>query len=389
VGAGRVIVLGDNACLTNEGLVDGHRFVGHLLSYLAAPLAGPQAAWRQVALVLSLASLLVLLARRMSAARLAVSCVLLAISLACCQKISGDLSRVVPDGEKITSLGPGGPTNRLAYIDATHLEPNTVQAWEFDAINGLALNLQRNGYLPLRLHDSLGARLERASLLISIGPAGQFSHAERQQIRQFVERGGSLISTVGAEESAPSAPLLAEFGLRVPASPVPTAGDWLEPEPFGRTKAGYLEVKEDSRPPYQAAVRFHAAWPVETIGQPDQDTEVLAYGRNTLPVVESEAELPVILMRTVGQGQVVLIGDTAFAMNKNLEYIGGEPFFGGHENAHFWRWLLTQLRGEPAWIPPRPPERVQNSQETDDTEADDTETDDTEADDTKAPEEES
>ena len=47
VGAGRVMVLGDNTCLTNEGLVDGYRFAGHLLSYLAAPSAGPQVAWRQ------------------------------------------------------------------------------------------------------------------------------------------------------------------------------------------------------------------------------------------------------------------------------------------------------------------------------------------------------
>ena len=57
----------------------------------------------------------------------------------------------------------------------------------------------------------------------------------------------------------------------------------------------------------------------------------------------------------------MLIGDTCFAMNKNLEYIGGEPFFGAHENAHFWRWLLTRLQGQPEWIPPRPPERVQES----------------------------
>ena len=108
---------------------------------------------------------------------------------------------------------------------------------------------------------------------------------------------------------------------------------------------------------------------METIEPTETDTEVLAYGRNTLPVVESEAELPVILMRAVGRGRVVLIGDTAFAMNKNLEYIGGEPFYGGHENAHFWRWLLTQLRGEPLWVPPRPPERVQNAQEADDPES--------------------
>ena len=49
----------------------------------------------------------------------------------------------------------------------------------------------------------------------------------------------------------------------------------------------------------------------------------------------------------------MVIGDSGFAMNKNLEYIGGQPFAGGYENAHFWRWLLTWLNDRPAWIPPK------------------------------------
>ena len=40
-------------------------------------------------------------------------------------------------------------------------------------------------------------------------------------------------------------------------------------------------------------------------------------------------------------------------MNKNLEYIGGEPFNGRHENAHFWRWLISRLTPGPEWVPPR------------------------------------
>jgi hypothetical protein len=51
---------------------------------------------------------------------------------------------------------------------------------------------------------------------------------------------------------------------------------------------------------------------------------------------------------------VVVIGDTSFAMNKNLEFIGGQPLDGGHENAHFWRWLISRMLGEEAWIPPPP-----------------------------------
>ena len=358
IGAGRVIVLGDNASLTNEGLVHGHALVGNLLSYLATPVSGPQAIGRQVIVALCLAGLLVLLAWQINATKLTAVCLLLASSLACGQLINARSLREVPDGTQIATNASGGPQNRLAYIDATHLEPYSVRAWGFDALNGLALTLERNGYLPLLLADFTAARLERAGLLVSIGPSRRFTADQRALVRQFVAHGGILISMVGAEEADASAALLADFALRVPPSPVPTTGSGYEPEPFGRTRAGYLVVEEDENDPYQVAVRLHAAWPIEA--QAD-NVEVLANGRNQLPVVQSETELPVILAAQVGQGHVVLIGDTCFAMNKNLEYIGGEPFYGAHENAHFWRWLLTRLQGQPEWVPPRPPERVRES----------------------------
>jgi hypothetical protein len=360
VGAGRVIVIGDHSSLTNEGLVNGHALVGDLLSYLAAPVSGPQVLWRQIVFMLCLAGLLTLLAWHIRATTLVASCVLLASSLAVGQLINTSHLPLVPDGAKVAPRGPAGPQNRIAYIDATHLEPYSVQAWAFDALNGLALNLARNGYLPLTLNDFTAARLEHAALLVSIGPSRRFSAAERAHVRQFVERGGILISMVGAEEADASAALLEDFGLRVPPSPVPTTGSQYEPEPFGRTRASYLEVEEDENARYQAAVRLYAAWPIEA--QAD-GAVVLAYGRNQLPVVQSNAELPVILTCQCGQGHVVLIGDTCFAMNKNLEYIGGDPFHGAHENAHFWRWLLTRLQGLPEWVPPRPPASVQKSDE--------------------------
>ncbi len=57
-------------------------------------------------------------------------------------------------------------------------------------------------------------------------------------------------------------------------------------------------------------------------------------------------------MQRSGKGTVVLVGDTCFAMNKNLEYESGTAFEGLRENADFWRWLLSFLRGETMWIPP-------------------------------------
>ena len=157
----------------------------------------------------------------------------LALALVCCQGFNAASALLIPDGRRIATPTGSPVGSRLAYIDATHLEPASRQFWGFDSLNGLMLNLQRNGYLPLMLHDHLAERLPGAGLFISIAPAQAFSRAELQQVRQFVEEGGSLICMVGAEDAAASASLLAELGLNVPVSPVPTGGTQYEPEPFG------------------------------------------------------------------------------------------------------------------------------------------------------------
>ena len=59
-------------------------------------------------------------------------------------------------------------------------------------------------------------------------------------------------------------------------------------------------------------------------------------------------------MRRLGRGKAVVVADTDFAMNKNLEREGGQPFEGMRENADFWRWLLDYLNDLPAWTPPKP-----------------------------------
>ena len=110
-----------------------------------------------------------------------------------------------------------------------------------------------------------------------------------------------------------------------------------EPEPLGFFKSPYVEAKG-----YRAHVRFHAAWPV---GSTDQSARVIAYGAS---------EVPAIIMRPVGKGKIVLVGDTSFVMNKNLEREGGEAFEGMRENADFWRWFIPYLTGGPAWYPSAP-----------------------------------
>jgi hypothetical protein len=133
---------------------------------------------------------------------------------------------------------------------------------------------------------------------------------------------------------------LAQFGLRVPASPVPTGGKQREPEPMGRFRSLYLDAKDYNAGDYKVGVLFYAGWPVELRGDRG---EVLVRGTN---------EQPIVAYGKVGRGAAILIGDTGFAMNKNLEYVTGDPFEGRYENAHFWRWMLSRVSGGPEWLPP-------------------------------------
>ena len=64
--------------------------------------------------------------------------------------------------------------------------------------------------------------------------------------------------------------------------------------------------------------------------------------------------VPSMLMRRIGSGKMLVVGDTAFAMNKNLEIESGAAFEGLRENPDFWRWLITDLREQPHWTPPDP-----------------------------------
>ena len=267
---------------------------------------------------------------------------LLAIALAGCGNLSWRSGDLLPDGRLVQSVGETGATNRLAYIDASHLESYSDLNWGFDAINGLALTLMRNGYLTLSLPEIRRERLERASLVVLIAPSRPFSREECACFAEFVRQGGSVICTAGAEDAAASRSLLAQLGLEVPQSPVPTGGGWHEPEPFGRFRSLYLDANDYGAGNYRAGVLFHAGWPVEL---KSRRGEVLVRGKADRPIVARS-------LSDVGPGTVVLIGDSGFALNKNLEYITGEPFEDRYENAHFWRWLLSRITGRTEWVPP-------------------------------------
>ena len=324
VGKGKVVVFGDTSSLTNGINVSSHVFTSRLFAYLTEGSFRAHAGWRQFVGVLLSVAILILLMRQPKEWAVALSVLGLAGSFVVTSRATSHAWEAFPNGRLKSP-------NNLVYIDTSHLEASSGESWRGDGVGGLVLTLMRNGYLTLSLPQLDAARLQRAGLFISVAPHRSYSSSERNAIRDFVANGGIFVLTAGGEEAEPSRLLLSDLGFSIGTERL----DAQETVPMGHFKSPYLR-SDDQR----AFVRFHAAWPVICNAA---EAQVIAYGRDNLPV---------IVMRRIGSGKVVVIGDTRFATNDNLELEDGEPFEGLRENADFWRWFLTQLRDEPAWVPP-------------------------------------
>jgi len=324
VGRGKIVAFGDTSSFTNGINVSSHVFTSRLFAYLANGSARAHALWRQLLGLLLGAAILGLLIRWPHERTVILLALGLAGSFIVTSAATSHAWESFPDGRLKFP-------NNLAYIDASHLEASSGESWRGDGVGGLVLTLMRNGYLTLSLPQVNAERLERAGLFISVAPHRGFSPSERATIRDFVNRGGTFILTVGCDEAGPSRPLLSDFGFGIGTDRL----NGLESVPMGHFKSPYLQSEGQ-----RVFVRFHAAWPVICT---EADVQVIAYGRDNLPV---------IVLRRVGAGKVVVVGDTRFATNDNLEREDGEPFEGLRENADFWRWFLTLLRDEPPWVPP-------------------------------------
>jgi len=409
VGRGRVVVFGDTSGFSNGLSMGCHPYTSRLFNYLANRVPASHAPGRQAAgflLVLALAAALIVGGRP---ERLAAVAAVATISLWACTEATARTWTIYPDGSlprhRWTTLDngkrierskevevPGEPTpaghnvpNNLAYIDACHLNANSAEGWRTvpgqaavdDGLMGLALNLMRSGYLVLDLPELTRERLLtasdgpaqkprwqcRARLLISVAPAREYSAGEREVLKDFLEAGGIFICTVGYEDQGPSRKLLEELEFFVGGrrwqyvegtdekAPLihfkAGASDNLwsdslgQPKPLGYFKAPFAWGKDRE---FENFVRFHAAWPVECS---DRAHVVVARGALDAPVIA--------LRRYRTNGLIAVIGDTCFAMNKNLEVEGGYPFEGLRENPVFWRWFLSMLReglkeGE-IWLP--------------------------------------
>jgi hypothetical protein len=311
VGRGTVVVLGSAVCLSNDGIPFSYTFTGPLLSALAANHSTPMAWWRQLLGLLAAGAAIVFLFRPFEPLRVAAAGLALALAMIACSLLNNARAELLP-------MGPKAGARPILYVDGSHLEAMGKDPWGENGIGRLMRVLADSNYLPLVAPDLSPERLSQAAMLISIAPARAFSSGEIAAVNEFVAEGGLFLSTVGSPDAEPSRALLENFELHIQPMPVPPWVQARETTPLGR-----FWYPNDE--PGQAAAEFYAGWPVS--GRPGAETW----------------SKPVIVGTMVGRGQAYLIGDSAFALNKNFD--SSSP------NATFWRERLRDWLGHAAAKP--------------------------------------
>jgi hypothetical protein len=171
-----------------------------------------------------------------------------------------------------------------AVIDLSHFE--AASRWRGgDSMDGLALNLQRNGYACFAMSDFDAALVRNADVLVVPTPLEPFSRAQLDAVDTCVHSGGLLIVTAGSERPAGSFGLLRYYGFSLGTAPLgPATSEW-----DGQT------------------VHFWSAWPVEM--------RAGLQGKALADVWD----YPVVMYRPEGAGGVLVVGDGSFLFNENLE----------------------------------------------------------------------
>ncbi|MBN1188858.1 MAG: hypothetical protein JXA46_03825 [Dehalococcoidales bacterium] len=271
-GNGKVMVFGDTSSFQNGSLFTSYEFVEGVFRRLASHEVPGRTTWCKIAAGLCLILVLVFLTRaRWSLITLLICGVALIVSVTVPAAIQGESDESVVRAD-------------AAYIDYSHTGRFDLLSWEDDSVGGLSNNLVRNGYLPYILRDFSAERLGNAGLLVIIAPIKPFQSEEIDEIDEFVDRGGTLVVSVGWEEKEAVAPLLESLGFYIDSVPL-----------------GPVNLKRDDN-----VVSFTEAWPVVFN---DIDTKVFA----------GQWGAPIAVVKQYGRGKIVVIGDSYFLLNRSLE----------------------------------------------------------------------
>lgn len=180
--------------------------------------------------------------------------------------------------------------NKIAYIDNTHCNAYNLEGYTDNSVDGLIYNIYRNDYIPRFLNSFTYDDIKKSSILIIIGPTKPFSNYELNVINKFIVKGGTVIISIGWYEKTLT--LCNEFNFTI--DPVP-----LGPYP-------YVDI-EYNVSSYE--IRFIDSWSLKC------DKTYYVYYSTKL---DNEV-FNLIIIKKIGFGTLVVISDSRFLLNNNLE----------------------------------------------------------------------
>jgi len=182
--------------------------------------------------------------------------------------------------------------SNTAIIDDSHLEKSNWEIFPTTGITGLTVNLIRNKYYPLFSKKFKIEGTKTTKLFISISPSRKFKRKEITMIKDYIKQGGKFILCVGWEDKRASNRIIRDFGfeiLNIPLGPVDENNNDLK-------------------------LQFYNAWPLKILNNKKQIKILCNY--------KFEKWLyPLIVVNEYEKGKFVLIGDSHFLSNINLETI--------------------------------------------------------------------
>ena len=178
--------------------------------------------------------------------------------------------------------------DHVAVIDYSH-QPNASKHSAMDTgLHGVSINLMRHGLLPVTANQWDPKTFDLARYVVLNAPRQSITSGERNDLMKFMERGGVVILGCGYEDSPACRELLAPLGLS------------LGNVPYGRS----FDHMAFGKP-----VSFMSAWPLDKV---PGNAKVLC-------ATPAPDNLPLMVSVPVGKGELILIADSEFLHNSNLE----------------------------------------------------------------------
>ena len=172
-------------------------------------------------------------------------------------------------------------------------------------IGGLKNTIMREKILPYELYVS-GANIYSTDILFLLAPQEKIPSNEVQNLLEYIRKGGLLIVAAGYEHKNQVEELCTALGVEISNMPY-----------------SYLAGEQTN-----LGIRFVSAWPLEILGSKEQKI-----------ICETWDQKPLIIEIIEGQGKALIIGDSYFFENRNLE--DNELYY--KNNMEFVRKLLSEF----------------------------------------------